>query len=239
MTMQRRFGRVGLMAVTVATAALALAGCSSGNNSSTAPQAAGKCTFAKDSSSPAAKPVKAPTDVNPPTAGTVSVAVQTTAGPIPMTLDRAEAPCTVESMVSLIGQKYFDNTPCHRLTTEGIYVLQCGDPTGTGTGGPGYTVPDEFPKNLAPMPGTPADSGTVIYPRGTLAMANTGQANSGGSQFFLVYKDSPLPEKYTVFGTVGAAGLTTLDAVAAKGENTGQGDGAPVEAVTIKSATIH
>ena len=90
-------------------------------------------------------------------------------------------------------------------------MLQCGDPTGTGTGGPGYTIPDELPTDAGPSPRAAA----VTYPRGTVAMAKTAQPNSGGSQFFLVYADSTLPPDYTVFGTIDDAGLATIDAIAA------------------------
>jgi peptidyl-prolyl cis-trans isomerase B (cyclophilin B) len=132
---------------------------------------------------------------------------------------------------------YFDGTPCHRLTTsESLKVLQCGDPTGLGTGGPGYTINDEPPTSLA----TDAQSGVAVYPRGTVAMAKTAAPDSGGSQFFLVYADSQLPPDYTVFGTIGDAGLATLDAIAAAGSDGSSGspsDGAPVSAVTIQTAT--
>jgi peptidyl-prolyl cis-trans isomerase B (cyclophilin B) len=141
-------------------------------------------------------------------------------------LNRAAAPCTVASFVSLVSQKYFNKTPCHRLTTSGIYVLQCGDPTGTGTGGPGYTIPDEF-------------KSTDKYTTGVLAMANTGQPHSGGSQFFIVYKDSTLQPAYTIFGTV-STGLNVVDKVAAKGSNNanGPGDGKPKLPITITSMTV-
>ncbi|HEX7354141.1 MAG TPA: peptidylprolyl isomerase, partial [Mycobacteriales bacterium] len=114
-----------------------------------------------------------------------------------------KAPCTVNSFEFLASKHYFDNTTCHRLTTSGIYVLQCGDPTGTGSGGPGYTIPDE---NLT----------GATYPAGTVAMANTGAAHSGGSQFFLVYKDTQLPPKYTPFGHI-TSGLDVITGIAAKG----------------------
>jgi peptidyl-prolyl cis-trans isomerase B (cyclophilin B) len=172
------------------------------------------------------------------TTGTVAATLQTDRGAIPLTLDRATGPCTVESFISLANAQFFDGTPCHRLTAGGsLSVLQCGDPTGTGTGGPGYTVNDEPPTNLAP---SPAGDGTVVYPRGTVAMANTGQPDSGGSQFFLVYADSTLPPSYTAFGTIDQEGLTTLDAIAAAGtdNSNGTGDGAPVTPVTIQTATI-
>src|SRR6478735_8703463 len=120
---------------------------------------------------------------------------------------------------------YFDNTMCHRLTTEGIYVLQCGDPKGDGTGGPGFTIPDEN------LPKAGAD-GTAVYKRGTVAMANAGPGTTG-SQFFLVYKDSPLPPNYTVVGEI-TQGLDVLDHIAAQGTADGSGDGAPKQPVQIQ-----
>ena len=101
-------------------------------------------------------------------------------------------------------------------------MLQCGDPTGTGEGGPGYEFKDELPTTLAP---SPSGAGTVTYPRGTIAMAKTAQPNSGGSQFFLVYADSTLPPDYTVFGTIDDAGLATIDGVAAAGTDDSNGAG--------------
>ena len=200
--------------------------------------AAGPVTCAYPAEGDAAKANQPPPGENIANDGTVSVALDTSAGPIGLTLDRAQAACTVNSVASLARQGYYDGTVCHRLTTgEGLKVLQCGDPTGTGTGGPGYTIPDEPPTNLAP---SPAGGGTVTYPRGTLAMAKTAQPNSGGSQFFLVYADSTLPPDYTVFGTVDEAGLATLDAVAAAGsdEANGPGDGTPTTPVEIRTATV-
>jgi len=202
------------------------------------PAASGPGTCAYPSEGSAAKQNTPPPTEGVSSEGTVSVALATSAGPIGLTLNRGEAPCTVNSFVSLAGQGYFDGTGCHRLTTgEGLKVLQCGDPTGTGTGGPGYTIPDEAPTTLA---AAPSGQGTVTYPRGTVAMAKTAQPNSGGSQFFLVYADSTLPPEYTVFGTIDGAGLTTIDKVAAAGtdDGNGSGDGKPKTPIEIQSATV-
>lgn len=134
-------------------------------------------------------------------------------------------PCTVASFASLAAQNYFDATECHRVTTAGIFVLQCGDPTATGKGGPGYTIPDEV-------------DGSETYPAGTVAMANTGAPDSGGSQFFLVYEDSQLSPNYTVFGSIDDAGLTVLREIGARGVAGGGTDGQPAETVTISEVTL-
>ncbi|ORI22736.1 peptidylprolyl isomerase [Rhodococcus sp. 1168] len=189
---------------------------------------------------PAATP--AVRDNNPPPTdgvsaqGTVEVAMTTSQGPIGLTLDRTKAPCTVNSFTNLAAQGYFDDTPCHRLTTSpGLEVLQCGDPSGKGSRGPGYEYPNEYPTTVYPAD-DPAASTPVVFPRGTLAMANAGP-DTNGSQFFLVYEDSVLPPQYTVFGTISAEGLATLDEVAAAGVATPGGDGAPNAAVTIQTVT--
>lgn len=200
-----------------------------------APAALGACTFTPTPDEPASKPAPVPTVTNASTSGTVPVAVQTDRGAIPLTLNRATGPCAVENFLSLTTAGFYNGTPCHRLTTgDGLKVLQCGDPTGSGSGGPGYTINDEPPTGLAP-----AESGSVVYPRGTVAMAKTSAPNSGGSQFFLVYADSTLPPDYTVFGTIGDAGLATLDSIAAAGSDNsnGPGDGKPVTPVTIQTVT--
>jgi peptidyl-prolyl cis-trans isomerase B (cyclophilin B) len=152
----------------------------------------------------------------------------TSAGDITLRLDGTKAPQTVSSFVFLSQKNFYDDTTCHRLTTQGIYVLQCGDPTGTGTGGPGYQYGIE---------NAPADG---RYPAGTVAMARSSDPNSNGSQFFLVYKDTTLPTEgggYTIFGTV-TQGLDVLRQIAAAGTADGSGDGAPKQAVTIDSIKV-
>lgn len=158
-------------------------------------------------------------------------------GSVGLSLNSAESPCTVNSFSSLAAQHYFDGTHCHRLTTaDDLKVLQCGDPTGTGMGGPGYEFDDEYPTDTFGSTDAAAASAPVLYPRGTLAMANAGPGTNG-SQFFLVYGDSQLPPSYTVFGTIDAAGLTVLDKVAGGGtdEKMGPGDGSPKLPVDVSS----
>jgi peptidyl-prolyl cis-trans isomerase B (cyclophilin B) len=190
------------------------------------------------SADPAAKPVKAPfTGKIPTNPAQVSASVATNRGNIGLILANNESPCTVNNFASLIGQRYFDNTKCHRLTTSPtLSVLQCGDPKGDGTGGPGYQFANEYPIDQY-APNDPKLQEPVVYPRGTLAMANAGP-NTNGSQFFMVYKDSQLPPQYTVFGTIEADGLATLDKIAQAGVAGGGEDGAPVSEVTIKSLLL-
>ncbi|MEU6367664.1 peptidylprolyl isomerase [Streptomyces sp. NPDC046931] len=209
--------------------------------------------------SPSASPTsKAPDPCAKPAAGTVkplswkkepamtidtsakyTMKLATTCGDIGIALKTAAAPHTVNSFNFLAGQGYFDHTKCHRLTNEGIYVLQCGDPKGTGTGGPGYTIPDENLKDTS-LKGN-------VYPAGTVAMANTYNAatkqgrNSGGSQFFLVYQDSQLPPDYTPFGTIDAAGMNVLKKIASAGAqpmDPTTGNTAPNATIVINKATV-
>ncbi|GAA2677086.1 peptidylprolyl isomerase [Streptomyces anthocyanicus] len=157
----------------------------------------------------------------------------TTCGDIDLALKADAAPHTVNSFDFLAGKGYFDHTKCHRLTTEGIYVLQCGDPTAQGNGGPGYNIPDENLKDKSLKDN--------VYPAGTVAMANTGQPDSGGSQFFLVYQDSQLPPSYTPFGTVSKEGMTVLKKIASAGAQPADpttGNTAPNATVVIDKATV-
>lgn len=149
-----------------------------------------------------------------PRRGTAEVTITTGQGEIPLLLDRDGAPCNVASFVGLAEQGFFDDTECHRLTVaEGasaLSVLQCGDPTATGLSGPGYTVVDEPPTDLAVAED---GSGMSVYPRGTVAMAKAQAPDSAGSQFFLVYEDSMLPPEYTVMGTISESGLDVVDTI--------------------------
>jgi len=176
----------------------------------------------------AAKQVQPP-PATPTVTGTVQATIKTSEGDVPITLDADKAPCTVNSFVSLAKQGYFDASPCHRLTTQaaGIQVLQCGDPTGTGQGGPGYSFADEL-------------SGHDTYPKGTLAMANAG-ADTNGSQFFLCYGDSSnlnSQPNYTVFGKISDAGLQVLAKVAKAGTANGSPDGPPKDGIKITGVTL-
>ena len=184
------------------------------------------------------KPVKPPRTGKVPTdPAQVSVSMATNQGNIGLMLANNESPCTVNSFASLVGQGYFNNTKCHRLTTSpDLAVLQCGDPKGDGTGGPGYQFANEYPTDQYP-PNDPKLKEPVVYPRGTLAMANAGP-NTNGSQFFLVYKDSQLPPGYTVFGKIQDDGLATLDKIAKAGVAGGGDDGPPATEVTIKSMLL-
>jgi peptidyl-prolyl cis-trans isomerase B (cyclophilin B) len=197
----------------------------SGTTTTTGAAAKYPCDWQQVSTTPAKK-VAAPDTTRPPRTGTVNLLVQTTQGAMTFQLDRAAAPCAVESFVSLAEQQYFTNSPCHRLTSGGtLSVLQCGDPTGTGSGGPGYEFNDEL-------------TGKEKYTRGVIAMANAGP-NTNGSQFFLVYKDSTLSPNYTIFGKV-TSGLKVVDKVAAAGSDNanGTGDGKPKLAIKLTGISV-
>lgn len=180
----------------------------------------------------AAKDATVPNGDDISTEGTVTVNLETNQGEIPMELDRSLAPCTVNAITDLVDQGYYNDTICHRMTTGGLAVLQCGDPTGSGSGGPGFQFANEYPTDE--MDDTAVQT---IYPRGSIAMANAG-ADTNGSQFFLDYADSTLAPNYTYFGNITDEGLETLDAIAEKGVEGGAADGAPAEEVRIESATV-
>ena len=156
--------------------------------------------------------------------------IDTNLGAIEIELDGAAAPQAVANFIYLSQLGFYDGIACHRLTTQGIYVLQCGSKTGDGTDGPGYS--------FGPLENVPADG---VYKRGVLAMARAQAEDSMGSQFFIVYQDSPLPAPgYTVFGSVGV-GLEIIDNVAEKGvepPDDQTGDGRPAEAISINGIGV-
>lgn len=141
-----------------------------------------------------------------------------------------KAPQAVASFLHLAETNFFAGTKCHRLTTGGFDILQCGDPTGTGAGGPGY----EF----GPIENAPSDN---LYPRGTLAMARTSDPNSNGSQFFIVYGDTSIGRDaaggYTVFGEI-TGGLDAVEKVAGQGTSDGGQDGTPVAPAVLGVASF-
>jgi peptidyl-prolyl cis-trans isomerase B (cyclophilin B) len=182
-----------------------------------------KCTYTV--SPPASRKVGVP-PTKPDYQAAYQATIHTNRGDIVINLLNSKATCTVNSFVYLAAHTYFSKTTCHRLTTTGIYVLQCGDPTGTGSGGPGYKFADE---NLT----------GAKYSAGSVAMANSGPGTNG-SQFFLVYKNSlSLPANYTPFGTI-VSGLNIIQKVAAAGSDNSNatGDGHPKEKVEIESVSV-
>jgi len=190
------------------------------------------CTYTPDESgNPSLKDVGTPpTPEATPTQGTSTLLMSTTQGDLTLTLDRAAAPCAAASFTYLAQQQFFDGSPCHREVNQPTFgVLQCGDPTGSGSGGPTYKYAEEV---------TPE----TTYPRGTIAMAKSSAPASTGSQFFLCFVDTELPPEYTAVGTVDEAGLAVLDTIAAAG-NDGSfeaqaGGGAPNLPVTITTMTV-
>lgn len=203
--------------------------------STTAAMVNGKCVYT--ASGTAARKVSVPS-AKPDSKATYVATIATNRGNIVIDLLNKQAPCTVNSFISLADQKFFNNTPCHRLTTSIIWVLQCGDPTGTGSGGPGYEF---YTENLSSVKTeTVSGSPEGVYPAGTVAMARAQSQDTNGSQFFLVYKQSPLPQPgYTPFGTI-VSGLRIIQNVAKAGSDNsnGAGDGHPKEKVQIDSVTI-
>ncbi|MEO6087874.1 MAG: peptidylprolyl isomerase [Umezawaea sp.] len=178
--------------------------------------------------------IKAPEGAGVSSTGTQTVTIKANIGDLKLTLDKSLAPCAVNSFVSLVTQKYFDGTSCHRIGTEGLQMLQCGDPTGSGSGGPGYAFDNEVWPELT-------------YGRSYLAMANAGadpetQKGTNGSQFFIVYGDAQLSPDYTVFGSLDEAGLKLIDEVAKAGHDgsfdPSPGGGKPNKEVKFETATV-
>jgi peptidyl-prolyl cis-trans isomerase B (cyclophilin B) len=199
----------------------------------------GPCQYTETPDDPAVRPVPLPPDPrHTPDRGTATVTLVTNLGLIPLTLTRPAAPCTVQSFLHLVRHGFYNRTICHRLTTyPTLKVLQCGDPSGTGEGGPGYRYKDELPTNLPPAPTDPTGA-RKVYARGVLAMANAGP-DTNGSQFFLVFADSALRPNYTIFGSVRPLGLRTLDRIAAGGVAPTADDPAPVDGAPALRTEIY
>lgn len=151
----------------------------------------------------------------------------TNCGNIVITTVGAKAPFAMTSIAALAKGGYYDNSLCHRLTTQGLFVLQCGDPTATGRGGPQFTFPDEN------LPANAANN----YPAGTVAMANSGP-NTNGSQFFLVYANTTLAPSYTIWGTI-TSGLDIVKAIAKAGAAGGAPDGKPAKTIAIQKVLVN
>lgn len=182
------------------------------------------CTYTP-SGSPA-RPVDPPPSTDVPAAGTLPFVMTMNEGKLTLTLDRGQAPCAVNSFVALVKQKFYDDTSCHRLVDVGIFILQCGDPTGTGSGGPGYVFGDEL-------------TGKETYPAGTIAMANQGKPGTNGSQFFIVYQDSQLPATYTIIGKIAPDQMGPINRIAEMGNDGSNpaGGGKPINPARIVSIT--
>lgn len=228
--------RRALSALVLTLALVGLGGCATYDVTSTASDettsaetaaaAPGTVTCTYRSGGTPAVPVDPPVTENVQATGTATLTMSIGGDPVTIELDRAAAPCTVNSFLSLAEQGYYTGTSCHRLSTTGIFILQCGDPTGTGTGGPGYTFDDEL-------------DATSDYPAGTLAMANAGP-NTNGSQFFFVFEDTPLPPDYTAFGHLDEASNDVIANIAYQGHDASHPDGtgvpnAPTEITDVVS----
>ncbi|MGI8456646.1 MAG: peptidylprolyl isomerase [Propionibacteriaceae bacterium] len=222
--------RPPLLVVPAALLAMILTGCGQdlpGNRSAAAhpTSTAAQCEYTATGT--AAKPVDPPPTTGVAMTGTTEVTLQTDQGDVTMTLDSNRAPCTVNSFLSLAQQGFYTDTSCHRLIDNGTGVLQCGDPTGTGAGGPGYSFPDEL-------------RGDEAYGPGVVAMANAGP-NTNGSQFFMVYEDFPIRAKdYTVFATLDEASRAVVAKIGSEGHDGSGSDGSgrPKDPAQITAVTV-
>lgn len=217
------------------------------------PAAADVCFWTPKPADGATTDVGTPPTSGMPTSGTRPMNITFAGGLVETELDLVKAPCAAASFAYLAGRNFFDNTKCHKLLDQqGTYALQCGDPSGTGQGGPAYAFTDEYlpepdpsaDPSAAPSTDPGADPSaspaepTVVYPKGTLAMANPAP-NANGSQFFIFYQDSRLPPKHTIFGKV-TSGLDVIEKIAAAGTvDNGQGEKSmPANDVVIQSLTV-
>lgn len=172
-----------------------------------------------------------PKKVTPPTTllkrGPRLITLQTNCGNIVIKTFFRDAPVTLTVLATLMNAGYYNRTLCHRLTTDGIYVVQCGDPTATGMGDPGFRYKDEN------LPKAEEEN----YPRGTVAMANSGSPGTNGSQFFLVYNDTTLGPNYTIWGEI-TSGIEILEHIAKAGVKGGGPDGTPLRNLVIQRVSV-
>lgn len=175
--------------------------------------------------------LQVPTPKIKPTFTTKTFTLNTNCGDIVIEADGTKAPVTVQVLASLVNNRFFDQTLCHRLEATNPFILQCGDPTGSGMGGPPFTYDDENKPVTKPN----------NYPAGTVAMANAGLDSQGrgtnGSQFFIVYQDSSLDGNYTIWGRV-TKGLDIVKQVAAAGVNNCDPLCKPNQKIAIISARV-
>lgn len=225
--------RPALLLAALAAGTIGLAGCGGDDAAATTTAPATSTPTGQGCQEPPALPADVPTFDSAPDPATVegktlTATLTTTCGDIEIDLYADKAPQTVASFQQLADNDYWVDSPCFRLTTAGIFVLQCGDPTGTGSGTPGYGFGIE---------NAPADGD---YPPGTLAMARTSDPNSNGGQFFIVYEETRLPVEgggYSIFGRV-TEGLEIVEAIAAEGVEGGGGAGTPAQPVSIRSVDV-
>lgn len=225
------FVGAGVAVLLVAGGVIWAVAANSSNKPAATAESAG-CVWTPDdiTANPDLKDVGTPAAGKAPSTGTQTMTIDMNVGTVEVEVATSKAPCTARSMTYLASKNFFDNTKCHRLTTEGIKVLQCGDPAGKGSGGPTYKMAEENLPNYTDY--------KKNYPEGTIAMAKQQQPGTTGSQFFIVWGDTPLPGDYTVLGKI-TKGLDLIKAVGtagAKGEDGADAtDGAPKTEVIIKS----
>jgi peptidyl-prolyl cis-trans isomerase B (cyclophilin B) len=156
------------------------------------------------------------------------ITISTNCGTIAIRTYFREAPLTVTALTTLINSGYYTRTQCHRLSTKGINWVQCGDPTATGLGDPGFSYKDEN------LPEVEENN----YPRGTVAMSNFGRPDTNGSQFLLFYEDTTLRSpNYTIWGEI-ISGIEIIEHIAAGGVKGGNSEGVPVRTLVIERITL-
>ncbi|WP_040336618.1 peptidylprolyl isomerase [Candidatus Blastococcus massiliensis] len=219
-----------LAAVVVVGAGLLIAGVFSDDDEAASADGTVSCEYTPDAGPNLTDVGTPPSPEETPAQGTTTLLMSTNQGDLTLTLDRSTAPCAAASFTYLAEQEFFDGSPCHRMVNQPTFgVLQCGDPSGTGSGGPTYKYAEEV-------------TDETTYPAGTIAMAKSGPPNTTGSQFFLVFDDAQLSPDYTVVGTIDEASLAVLEEIAEAGNDGSMepapGGGAPNEPVTIESMTV-